>query len=156
MSNGKVCHVATKDHNQNSNSSAWFGQQQYHHASMYVALQKLWSKSWAHLCGLNSSTSFSTFTIGVAASTSSVDSFSVCSFGCCFSCHSLLMLWYEQMYPHAIFENSQMGSAVKISVERHFLTAVLKFSFPLVYAIFWLYSCVLHPHKYSNPSPASS
>ena len=73
--------------------------------SVNVALQKLWSKSNAHLCVLNSFTSFSTL-MGVViefTSTSSLVLIMVSSL-LLLTCCSLQIIWYAQMYSLAHFE----------------------------------------------------
>ena len=106
--------------------------------SVNMALQKLWSKSSAHLCVLNILTSFSILT-GVATSTSSITSdgrrLSVCSrvADCCQL--SSQCLWYAHMYSLAHLLNFRMCSVMSTSHDRLFLTVFMNPSFPLFSAI---------------------
>jgi len=106
--------------------------------SVNVALQKLWSKSSAHLCVLNILTSSSILT-GVATSTSSITSdgchLLVCLHvaDCCQL--SSQCLWYAHMYSLAHLLNFCMRSVVSTSRDRLFLTVFMNPSFPLFSAI---------------------
>ena len=95
---------------------------------MYIALQKAWLKSSAHLCVLNFFTGFLTLigSIPLLPSLSCTDSL----FGpfCCCCCQSL---WYTQMKWWAHCKNILICSAFKIcSLDRHCLTKASEISFP--------------------------